>query len=135
MAFLSKLGSYKNFALLIIRAGLGFMMVMHGYPKLLGGVEKWEKLGSAMHTFGVDFMPVFWGFMAAFAEGVGGALLILGLMTRPAALLLLITMIVAAAKHLSGGDGLMGSSHSIELAVVFLGLFILGPGKYSFDKS
>lgn len=129
-----KLGSYSNFALLLIRVGLGIMMIMHGYPKLTGGIDKWEKIGGAMSELGIDFLPVFWGFMASFAEAIGGMFLVLGLFFRPATLLLLMTMIVAALKHINGGDGIMGASHAIELAVVFIGLFILGPGKYSVDK-
>lgn len=132
---LKKLGNYRNFALLLIRLGLGFMMIMHGYPKLSGGTEKWEKIGKAMSEFGIEFMPMFWGFMASFAEAIGGLFLLLGLFFRPATILLLITMIVAATKHIGGGDGLMGASHAIELGIVFLGLFIIGPGKYSIDKS
>lgn len=134
MAIFSKLGKYSSFALLIMRAGLGFMMIMHGYPKLLGGPEKWGKLGAAMANLGVTYAPEFWGFMAAFSESVGGALLLLGFLFRPAALLLFFTMLVASVKHLYAGDGLMGSSHSIELGIVFFAMFILGPGKYSIDK-
>lgn len=135
MAVFSKIGKYSNFALLVIRVGVGAMMIVHGYPKLLGGPEKWAKLGSAMEQLGIRYAPEFWGFMAAFAEGIGGLLLVIGWMYRPAALLLLITMIVASMKHLGAGDGITGSSHPIELAFVFFGLFILGPGKYSIDKS
>lgn len=135
MAIFSKLGRYSDFALLVMRVGLGFMMVMHGYPKLFAGPEKWGKLGGAMENLGITYAPEFWGFMAAFAETGGGVLLILGFLFRPAALLLFITMVVAAMKHLYGGDSLMDASHSIELGVVFLAMFILGPGKYSMDKS
>lgn len=135
MAILSKFGNYKNAALFITRVGLGIMMIMHGYPKLMGGPDKWERIGSAMGKLGVDFSPVFWGFMASFAEGVGGLLLVLGWFFRPAAFLLVVTMAVAAMKHLDAGDGIMGASHAIELGIVFIGLFLLGPGKYSIDKS
>ncbi|MCB0698976.1 MAG: DoxX family protein [Chitinophagales bacterium] len=134
MALLSGLGKYKDFGLLVMRAGVGIMMVLHGYPKLIGGPEKWEKIGKVMVDAGIDFYPVFWGFMASFAEGIGGALLVLGLMFRWTSLLLFITMFFAAFKHLNAGDGIMGASHAIELAVVFLGLLFLGPGKYSIDK-
>lgn len=134
MAMFSKLGRFNDFALLIMRVGLGVMMVMHGYPKMLGGPEKWAKLGGAMEHLGITYAPEFWGFMAAFSETVGGGLLILGLISRPAALLLFFTMLVASLKHLYAGDGLMGASHAIELAVVFLAMTILGPGKYSMDK-
>lgn len=134
MALFSKLGKYSNFALLVMRVGIGAMMVLHGYPKLLGGPERWGKLGGAMENFGITYAPEFWGFMAAFAETIGGLLLVLGYMTRPAALLLFITMVVATTKHIMGGDPFSKAYHAIELAVVCFGLFILGPGKYSIDK-
>ena len=118
-----------------MRAGLGIMMIVHGLPKITGGVEKWTKLGEAMSHLGVNYYPVLWGFMAAVAEAIGGVLLVLGLAFRPACLLLLFTMIVASTLHISKGDGIMGASHAIELAFVFFGLFFVGPGKYSVDKS
>ena len=107
---------------------------MHGYPKIIGGPDKWEKLGNAMGNLGVDYFPVFWGFMAALAEFGGGILLITGLMFRPACLLMLFTMIVATLHHLNKGDTIMESSHSIELAIVFLGLLFIGPGRYRMGK-
>jgi putative oxidoreductase len=48
--------------------------------------------------------------------------------------LLLINMVVAAATHFGKGDGLDGAAHAIEDAVVFAGLFFIGPGSYSVDK-
>lgn len=134
MAILSKLGNYKSTGLLLMRLGVGAMMILHGYPKLLGGPEKWTKLGGNMKHFGINVYPEIWGFMASVAEGVGGLLLILGFLFRPSAFLLLCTMIVAAVTHLKGGDTLKDASHAIELGFVFLGMFILGPGKYSIDK-
>ena len=135
MAIFSRLSRYQNTGLLIMRLGIGAMMVGHGYPKLIGGPQTWSRLGSALATFGMHDFPTFWGFMAAFAEGVGGLLFLIGFFFRPASLLLLLTMIVAAAKHLGAGDGIMGSSHAIELGVLFLAMFIIGPGRYSIDKS
>ena len=135
MAILSSLSRYQSTGLLILRLGIGAMMIVHGYPKLVGGTAMWTKIGSAVGPFGLHDFPAFWGFMAAFAEGVGGLLFLLGFLFRPACFLLLVTMAVASAKHLSGGDGLGGASHAIELAVLFLAMFIIGPGKYSIDKS
>ncbi|OSZ78859.1 DoxX family protein [Chitinophagaceae bacterium IBVUCB1] len=134
MAFLTKLGKYNNAALLILRLGVGFMMILHGYPKLSGGAEKWEKLGGAMASIGIKFVPVVWGFMAAITETVGGLFFLLGLFFRPTSFLLFFTMLVAAAMHLSSGDGIMDASHAIELGIVFLAMFIIGPGKFSVDK-
>lgn len=134
MAIFGGLSKHFNFGLLLLRIGLGFMMIMHGYPKLFGGVEKWTAVGGAMKNLGIHDFPHFWGFMAAFAETIGGLLFMLGFLFRPAAFLLLFTMIVAAVLHLSNGEGLMGASHPIEAAVVFLAMFIIGPGKYSVDR-
>ena len=135
MAIFGKLGNYKNFGLLIMRIGVGAMMMVHGLPKLTAGTEKWGKVGESMESFGITFAPVFWGFMASVSEAIGGLLIILGLFFRPAALLLLITMIVAATKHFTQGDGIQGAGHAVELAFVFFGFLFLGPGKYSVDKN
>jgi len=134
MALFTKLGKYNNTALLLLRMGLGTMMMMHGYPKLSGGVAKWEKLGSAMSAIGIKVFPVVWGFMAAITESVGGLFFLLGLFFRPTSFFLLFTMVVATAMHLKDGETVMDASHSIELGIVFLSMFIIGPGKYSVDK-
>jgi putative oxidoreductase len=127
------LDKLRDVGLLVFRAGFGAMMCTHGYPKMLGGPEKWEKLGGAMASLGIEIYPVFWGFMASFAELVGGAMLVIGLGTRPAAAMLAFTMLVAAKMHLDGGDGLSGASHAIEDGFALIGLLVLGAGRYSVD--
>lgn len=135
MAALSSLGRYKDFGLLLARIGLGLSFIfLHGYPKLVGGVETWKVVGSAMSNLGIDFFPAVWGFLAGFTEAVGGLFLLLGLFYHPACLLLAFTMLVAGMNHLAMGDGLMGAAHAFELLVVFVGLLFVGPGKYSVDK-
>src|SRR5690554_2941945 len=118
---------YKDAGLLALRVGIGFMFILHGFPKMLGGKEKWIQLREAMRVFGIDQYPEVWGYMAAFAELVGGILLIFGLLHRGVCFLLFFTMIVAAAKHLAVGDGILGSSHAIESAVLFFSLMFIGP--------
>ncbi len=134
MAILGNLGKYRNTGLLFIRLGIGAMFIMHGFPKLAGGIETWKGLGGSMKLIGIDFLPVFWGLMAAATETLGGLLLIVGLFFRPACILLVFTMIIAALVHLSKGDGIGGASHAIELGILFFGLIFVGPGKYSLDK-
>jgi putative oxidoreductase len=134
MAFLGGLTKYSSFGLLILRIGLGIMMIFHGYPKLAGGPEKWEKLGGSLSNFGIEVYPVVFGLLAALAEALGGVLIVLGLAFRAACFFLLITMIVAATNHLMKGDPFMSASHAIELGFVFFGLFFVGPGRFSVDK-
>lgn len=135
MAIFSALNKYSNFGLLVMRTGLGAMMIVHGLPKITGGPGKWEKIGGAMNYLGIHFFPAGWGFAAAAAEAIGGVLVVLGLAFRPACLLILITMIVAVTMHLSKGETLLESSHPVELAFAFFGMLFVGPGKYSADKS
>jgi putative oxidoreductase len=131
LGFFSK---YQDAALLLARIGIGLsFVILHGWRKLIGGPERWESVGGAMKNFGIDYLPVFWGFMAAFSEAIGGLLIILGLFFRPAALLILITMIVAATRHISSGDPLSKIAHPIELGLVMVLFLVIGSGKYSLD--
>jgi putative oxidoreductase len=132
--------SYVNLGLLLVRLGIGLsMMLFHGYGKISGGPERWEKVGANMANLGLDVFPGFWGFMAASAEFFGSILLILGILFRPAAALLAFTMLVAVIRHLSlppdaSGAGWSGASHALELLAVYLGLLLAGPGKYHVGK-
>ncbi len=131
---LSSLGNYKNTALLLMRIGLGIMYILHGYPKIIGGVSRWESLGNNMAYLGIDFFPVAWGLLAALSEFAGAILLILGVAFRPACFFLLCTMTIASLSHIYKGQGIMEAAHAIKMGVVFLGLMFIGPGKYSIDK-
>ena len=124
-----------DLGLLILRLGLGIPMMVHGWPKISGGTEMWVKLGSKMSLLGIDAVPVFWGVMAAVAEFVGGLFLLLGWLTRPASFLLAFTMLVATIYHYSEeGAGFGDASHALELMMVFIAIYMAGPGKYSMDE-
>ena len=127
------LSHYQDSALLLFRLGLGGMFMWHGWPKIIGGTEKWAGLGKSMGTFGIDFAPVFWGFMSSFAEFGGGLLFAIGLFYRPACLLLVSNMMVAFFSQMIDGKGLQKASQSLEDGISFFGAAFIGPGKYSLD--
>ncbi len=60
---LTWLSQYRDIGLLFLRAGIGAIMVMHGWPKLAGGLPAWQKLGHAMGYLGVKFFPRLLGFL------------------------------------------------------------------------
>ncbi len=134
---LSKEAINLDLGLLILRLGFGLSMaIFHGYGKITGGPERWERIGSAMANMGVSFLPTFWGFMAAFSEFFGSIFLVLGILFRPSALLLAFTMFIAMLNHLnmppdSANAGFSGASHAIELMVVYVALLYLGSGKFT----
>ncbi|TDG37542.1 DoxX family protein [Pedobacter changchengzhani] len=133
MALLERLNKYRNTGLLILRVGIGAMMIVHGLPKIAGGVKTWTAIGGDMKVLGIDFLPAFWGFMAAATETFGGSLLVIGFLFRPVNLMLLFTMVIATLHHLKNGDGLLVATHPIELGILFFSLVLIGPGKYSVD--
>jgi len=132
LKFLTK---YRDTALLIMRIGLGAAFIVHGMPKLTGGVEGWTKLGKAMGNIGIDVFPAFWGFMAAVTEGIGGVLLILGAFYRPTCALLAFTMLIATLSlALPKSREFKFYSHPMKMAFVFIALACVGPGRFSVDK-
>ncbi len=136
----SVLKNYSDGALLFLRLTLGtFFLYAHGWPKLAGGLTRWESIGGAMRYVGVSFAPGFWGFMAACSESLGSVLIMIGCLFRPSCLMLVFTLTVAAVYDYSrakGGtfDSFREASHAIEMALVFFTLMFIGPGKFSVDK-
>ncbi len=119
--------------LLVMRLGLGGMLMYFGIPKITGGPEMWRGVGGALSNFGINFAPGFWGLCAGLSEAVGGLFLALGLFFRPAAASILFTMIVAATMMLKT-KGLFDAAHAIDLGIVALGLLVTGPGVFSLDR-
>ena len=121
---------YRDLGLLILRVGFGLVFVWyHGYPKLLGGPDGWERTGSAMANIGIDFGHTFWGLAAALTEGLGGLLFAAGLFFRPVCLALFVVMVVATIEQL--GRPMPAPEHALKNAFVFAGMFLVGPGRYS----
>jgi putative oxidoreductase len=107
----------------------------HGLGKITGGPEQWAQLGGVVEgIIGFGFLPTFWGFMAAVAEFVGALLVAVGFLSRPASILLVLNMAVAALSHLTGV--IDGSPESALLyGAVFLSLVFTGPGSFSVDEA
>ncbi len=129
---------FVDFALLVGRVAIGACFMIHAFGKLgwvgtgnMDGFAEWLK------DLGVP-MPEVQARMAMLSELGGGALLVLGLATRPACLLLIFTMVVAGAVGHRGAGYLItneppGAEYTINLAIV-CGMFLLiGPGAISLD--
>ena len=124
-----------SIALLIIRVTVGLFMAAHGFAKLSGGVGEFA---GALAGMGFP-LPGFFAWCAVLAEFVGGLLMTLGLLARPAALAVGFTMVVAwVAVHLGdlpkiGGQGGSAFEYPFLLSISALGIAIAGPGRYSLD--
>ena len=125
----------KDIGYFILRFGFGVLIARHGWPKITGGITTWEQLGQSMSAFGITFAPVFWGFCAAVAEFAGGICVALGFFFRPACTLVLIVMIVVLGINFREGNGFNDWVEAAEVAVAFLAMLLMGPGKYSVSVS
>lgn len=127
------LEKYRDVGLLVVRLGFGLGFIyFHGWAKLTGGPELWAGVGGAMSNFGIGFGHTFFGFLAALAETLGALLFAAGLFFRPACAALCFTMFVATVNHI--GTGVGSPAHAFKNMWVFLGLMMIGPGKYSLDE-
>jgi putative oxidoreductase len=128
------LDAWSDVGLLIIRAGIGALfMCVHGFPRLMGGPEKWTATGRALSYLEIDFGHTAWGLAAALIMTFGGALMILGLALRPVALALFFIMAVASIWKYYPFAGWSAADHPAAMAVVCLGLLFTGAGKFSID--
>jgi putative oxidoreductase len=128
------LAKYADLGLLIGRLGIGIIFIFFGWQKLSGGQAAWTHVGHAMASLGIAFMPNIWGLAAALSEFVGGFLLILGFLFRPAAILIAFTMVVAfVSTFREHPHGFAQYSRSIEMFCVLIVFTFVGPGKYSFE--
>lgn len=126
-----------DLGLLILRAGIGIMFILHGLPKIVGGPERWEALAQT----GLPFLPtgilsILLGLAAAVAEFGGGLFLTVGRYHRIACAALAATMAVAVSTKLGDVTGIMDFAFKagwpLELLIVFVALFLTGPGRHRF---
>ena len=129
---LKRIFTDPDIGLLVFRLGFGLgFLFFHGWGKLTGGPETWTQVGGAVEVFGIGFGHTVFGFIAAFAESVGGLMIALGLFYRPFCDLLALTMFTAAVMHIATGQG--SPNHAVKNVFVAFGARFIGPGKYSLD--
>lgn len=119
-----------DIGLFILRVGLFLMLAFgHGLGKLPPGA------GLVENTAGMGFpMPAFFAWAAALTEFLGAILLAVGLLTRPAAVLVAGMMMVA---FFGVHGGALSGDNSGEMAFVYLvgalAVLTAGPGHFSVD--
>src|SRR5918912_2780991 len=123
-------------ALLVVRLIVGIIILAHGWQKL--AVIGPASFGQGLAQNGVP-LPIFMGYLVTFTEVLGGILLVVGLLSRLAALALTIDLVVAIFL-VKINVGLIapqgsGAGAELDLALIagFLVVLLAGPGKLSLD--
>ncbi len=126
------------FSSLVLRLPLGVIFSAHGAQKLFGwfGGHGLSGTGQWMASIGLE-PGLLMAALAGSAEFFGGLLLLLGLLTRAAALALAVTMLVAIfSVHFA--NGLFMSNNGYEFGLALLAgtaaLAISGGGRASADR-
>jgi putative oxidoreductase len=132
------LTSKAGVAALILRVPIGLILAAHGAQKLFGWFGGNGLAGTAQWLSSMGMEPgLLMAILAGGAEFFGGLALVLGLLTRPAALVAAFTMLVAIfSVHIGNGlfaaDG--GYEYALILMMALLALAVQGGGSFSLDK-
>ena len=124
----------RSLALLIARIGLGVIFVAHGWQKFQTNGLEATKAGFT--SMGVP-APGLSAYIATFVELVGGAALIIGLLTPVVAIVLILDMlgaffIVHAGSGVFVADG--GYELVLALGIGLLLVAVFGAGRFSADS-
>ena len=118
---------------LVLRITLAILILLHGVSKLQNGIDFISGLVSGAG------LPSAFAYLVYIGEVVAPLLVLIGLFTRPAALLIAINMIVAIVLVHMGELFTFTNSGgwALELQGMFLftaiAISLLGPGRYSLD--
>jgi len=115
-------------ALLVLRLVLGIILIVHGYPKVLGG-------GFHGHAQFVGSLGLPWwmAYLSTATEFFGGMALILGIFTRCFSLAVVIEMLVIIIK-VEWHHGLKGGYElPMALAAMAFTLILFGAGPMALD--
>ena len=123
------LNGLQPFGALLLRLVLGSAMIFHGYDKVIahGG------LNHHVHYVASLGLPYWLGYVSAFTEFAGGILLIVGLLTRLAAFLVSINMLVALVT-VTRHHSYAGSEYTLALFVIAAMLLFYGGGSLALDR-
>lgn len=121
---------------LVVRVIVGVIMFAHGLMKLQRGPAMF---GEGLAEMGVP-AAAFMAYVVTFTELVGGALLVVGLLSRLAALALTIDLTVAIllvkleVGLIAARGGGTGAELDLALIAGFLAILLAGPGPISLDR-
>jgi len=131
MAIVTTLTRSQWIPQLLVRLFLGYFFFETGWSK----VGNLDAMAERFTEWGIPF-PAFNAALSGYTELIGGALIMLGLTTRLAALPLCINMVVAILvvniRKVSGLDEFVELSEPLY-ALCFVWLFFSGPGRVSLD--
>ena len=132
------LSSDASLAPLAMRLSAGIIFAAHGAQKLFGWFGGYGLEGTGQWMASIGLEPGYlMALLAGSAEFFGGLALILGILTRPAALALAGTMVVAIVTvHLQNGLFMSNNGYEfgLSLLAISVALVFSGAGRFAIDN-
>ncbi|HSX90049.1 MAG TPA: DoxX family protein [Pseudomonas sp.] len=132
------LSTQAGYGLTLLRVIAGVTFAAHGSQKLFGWFGGYGLAGVGQWMESIGLAPGYlMALLAGSAEFFGGLALIVGLLVRPAAAVLAVTMLVAIVTvHLANGFFMSNNGYEFALALLAISLAVMieGAGKLSLDK-
>ena len=113
--------------ILVVRVLFGILFLTHGYDKLMSHATLSDLFAD---PFGLGSTLSFW--MVVFAEVVCSFALIFGILQRLVLIPMMFTMVIAFFV-VHSGEVFAVKELSFIYLIMFIVLFVTGPGRYSFD--
>ncbi|MDP2246084.1 DoxX family protein [Pseudomonas sp.] len=133
----SVVATQAGYGLTIVRIIAGLTFAAHGSQKLFGWFGGYGLVGVGQWMESIGLAPGYlMALLAGSAEFFGGLALVIGLLARPAAAVLAVTMLVAMVTvHLANGFFMSNNGYEFALALLAMSLAVVleGAGKLSLD--
>jgi putative oxidoreductase len=128
----------------ILRLALGAVFFAHGAQKMLGWFGGYGFSGTMAFLTGTEHIPALFAFLAIAAEFLGGLGLIVGLLSRVAALGIAVNMVVAIAMvhqqfgfFMNWSGAQKGEGYEYHVLVIAMAVLVMvrGAGAASCDRA
>jgi len=133
------LNTRAGYGITVLRIIVGILLMAHGSQKLFGFFGGYGLEGTGQYMASLGLNPGYlMALLSGSAEFFGGLALFLGLVARPAALVVTIMLVVAILSvHIHNGLFMANNGYEYGLALMAASLAILieGGGRLSVDRA
>ena len=131
---LAGLSKFDFFGVFILRASLGVLFAVHGFPLFISGPNAWRRIGEAVSLAQIDSFHLFFGLASVMIQSFGGLALAAGLFTRGIAILQTIILGFAMAMAFHRGESILYQLVYAQITLACFSLVFIGPGRLSLDR-
>lgn len=134
LAFKKCSDSWKGYGPLVLRLALGAIFFYHGYDKVF--VKGIPAITGFMASLNLP-LPMLMAYLVSYGELIGGAMLIVGLLTYWVSIVdIIIATVAFVTVHMANGFSIASGGYEYIMLIfaASVSLLMSGAGKYSLDE-